>query len=77
MIALWTQAARDRGLPRPGFVPPLLYSLAATDPQAFLDITTGSNSLFGEPCCAAAPGYDLATGLGSPLADRIAALLGA
>jgi subtilase family serine protease len=75
MIALWTQAARERGLPRPGFVPPLLYSLAATNPQAFLDITTGGNSLFGEPCCAAAAGYDLATGLGSPLADQIAALL--
>jgi kumamolisin len=75
MIALWTQAARERGLPRPGFVPPLLYSLAASSPQAFLDIATGSNSLFGMPCCSAAPGYDLATGLGSPRADQIAALL--
>ena len=29
MIALWTQQARQRGRPKPGFVPPLLYSLAS------------------------------------------------
>jgi tripeptidyl-peptidase-1 len=76
MIALWTQQARERGLPPPGFMPPLLYALAARDPAAFLDITHGTNSLFGRPCCQAAPGYDLATGLGSPLADQVAASLG-
>jgi kumamolisin len=76
MIALWTQQARQRGLPRPGFIPPLLYTLAARSPQAFLDITQGTNSLFGGRCCSAAPGYDMATGLGSPRADQIAALLG-
>jgi subtilase family serine protease len=76
MIALWTQQARQRGLPRLGFIPPLLYALAARSPQAFLDITQGTNSLFGGRCCSAAPGYDMATGLGSPHADQIAALLG-
>jgi kumamolisin len=76
MIALWTQQARQRGLPRPGFIPPLLYTLAARSPQAFLDITQGTNSLFGGRCCRATPGYDMATGLGSPRADQIAALLG-
>jgi kumamolisin len=76
MIALWTQQARQRGLPRPGFIPPLLYALAARSPQAFVDITHGTNSLFGRRCCRAAPGYDLATGLGSPRADQVAALLG-
>jgi hypothetical protein len=75
MIALWTQAARERGLPRPGFVPPLLYALAPGNPQAFFDITSGTNSMFGGRCCTAKPGYDLATGLGSPRADQIAALL--
>jgi kumamolisin len=71
MIALWKQKARQAGLPNPGFVAPLLYKL----PQAFVDITQGSNALFGGPCCTAAPGYDLATGLGSPLANQVAAAL--
>ncbi len=72
MIALWDQQAKQSGLPRPGFVPPLLYSLAKNAPGSFLDITTGSNSVFsGVSCCAAAPGYDMASGLGSPLANQI------
>ena len=75
MIALWTQAARQRGLRRPGFVAPLLYAIAARNPEAFYDITSGTISMFGGRCCKAGPGYDLATGLGSPRADQIAALL--
>jgi hypothetical protein len=73
MIALWVQKAREQGLPRVGFVPPLLYSTAATDPGAFVDITLGSNAIFAPAsCCRARTGYDLASGLGSPLADAIA-----
>jgi subtilase family serine protease len=75
MIALWGQQAKQQGLPRPGFVPPLLYTTAKRSPGAFIDITEGSNSLFGGSCCPARPGFDLATGLGSPLANQIAALL--
>ena len=75
MVALWKQQARQQGLPNPGFVPPLLYTIAARSPQAFVDITSGTNALFGGPCCSAAPGYDLTTGVGSPLADQIAGLL--
>jgi kumamolisin len=75
MIALWTQQARSRGLPRPGFVPPLLYALARRQPQAFIDVTQGTNALFGGSCCPARPGYDLATGWGSPLANVVASLL--
>jgi kumamolisin len=75
MIALWTQQARANGLPRPGFAPPLLYSLAQRQPQAFIDVTEDGNALFGDPCCPARPGYDLATGWGSPLASVVAALL--
>jgi subtilase family serine protease len=77
MIALWAQQAKQHGLPKPGFVPPLLYSLAKSNPGAFIDITLGTNALFGGSCCPARTGYDLATGLGSPLANQIAALLGA
>jgi len=77
MIALWNQQAKQQGLPRPGFVPPALYSTAKRNPGAFIDITQGGNALFGGSCCPARPGFDLATGLGSPLANQIAALLGA
>lgn len=77
MIALWNQQAKQQGLPRPGFLPPLLYATAARSPGAFVDVTVGGNALFGGSCCAARPGYDLATGLGSPLANQIAALLSA
>jgi subtilase family serine protease len=76
MIALWDQRARQSGLPNPGFVPPLLYSLAKGTPGTFLDITTGGNSVFkGVSCCSATPGFDLASGLGSPLAAGVAANL--
>ncbi len=72
MIALWDQQAKQSGLPNPGFVPPLLYSVAQHDPGSFLDITTGSNAVFGGvSCCTATPGFDLASGLGSPLANQI------
>jgi hypothetical protein len=72
MIALWDQQAKQSGLPNPGFVPPLLYSIAQHDPGAFLDITTGANAVFGGvSCCTATPGYDMASGLGSPLANQI------
>lgn len=75
MIALWTQQAERQGSPRPGFVPPLMYTLAESAPGAFIDITQGSNALFGGACCPARPGFDLATGIGSPLADEVAARL--
>jgi kumamolisin len=75
MIALWDQQARNEGKPRPGFVPPLLYSLR-NSPGAFLDITQGNNVLFpGVACCTAGPGFDFASGLGSPMAGTIASLL--
>ena len=42
----------------------------------FLDITAGNNVVFGSVnCCTAAAGFDLASGLGSPIADQIAAQL--
>jgi subtilase family serine protease len=72
MIALWIQKAREQGLPRVGFAPPLLYSLAARYPAALIDVTLGSNAIYDVPCCQARAGYDLASGLGSPLADSIA-----
>jgi kumamolisin len=72
MIALWDQQAQKSGLPKPGFVPPLLYSIAAHEPGSFFDVKNGDNSVFsGVSCCTAGTGYDMASGLGSPLADEV------
>jgi kumamolisin len=75
MIALWVQQAEKQGLPKPGFVPPLLYILAQHNPQSFLDVVQGTNALFGGSCCPTRPGFDLATGWGSPAANVIASSL--
>ena len=75
MIALWNQQARNQGLPRPGFVAPLLYTLAQHNPQSFVDVVQGTNALFGGSCCPTRTGFDLATGWGSPVADVVASSL--
>jgi subtilase family serine protease len=75
MVALWAQQAKQHGQPQPGFVPPFLYALSKSSPGAFIDITQGGNALFGGSCCIARPGFDLASGIGSPTANGIAALL--
>ena len=62
--ALEPAGAATRGCPKPGFVPPLLYATAKRNPEAFLDVTVGTNALFGGSCCPARPGFDLATGWG-------------
>ena len=55
-----------------GFVNPALYAAAGGSdyPTAFRDVTTGDNDLTGSAggLYPAATGYDLATGLGAPLA---------
>ncbi len=74
ILALISQATSSNGL---GNVNPMLYSLAASNPEAFHDITAGDNKV---PCTAgskncptgttsigfsAGTGYDQVTGLGS------------
>ena len=54
-----------------GQLGPVLYGPGAQ--SAFNDVTTGTNALFGGTAYTARPGYDLASGWGSP---RAAALLG-
>jgi hypothetical protein len=49
---------------------PMLYKLPASD---FRDVTTGGS--LGTPHYNAGPGYDLVTGLGSPIANRVVAEL--
>jgi subtilase family serine protease len=75
-IALWDQFAKSEKWPKPGFIPPTLYHIAKQVPTSFLDITIGTNSVFGSvSCCKTGAGYDEATGLGSPIANLIAAQL--
>ena len=72
MIALWDQQARQTNAPRPGFVAPLLYAIRKSAPASFLDVTLGNNEVFaGLTCCDSAPGFDLASGNGSPFANAI------
>lgn len=69
MMALIDQYLRKQGRPVAGFLNPALYSLAAGRPAypPFHDITQGDNLLY-----PATPGFDLATGLGTPDAWNLA-----
>ena len=60
-----------------GFANPDLYQVAAAHPSAFYDITSGNNDLTGKNhnIYPALVGYDMATGLGTPNAAAIPALL--
>ena len=62
LFARLNEALRAAGRARVGFVHPRLYAL----PQAFRDVTTGNNGAF-----AAGPGWDAATGLGSPRGEAL------
>ena len=61
--ALVAVAAQSCGTGRLGFINPSLYAMAST---GFVDITTGSNDLYNVGGYSAGPGYDMASGLGSP-----------
>jgi kumamolisin len=79
MALLLGQQAKANSQPTLGFANPLLYRLGAAGSSALLDITQGDNILFpaAVDCCAAGPGYDLATGWGSPLAQAMTTALAA
>jgi kumamolisin len=69
ITALVNQYLRQRGQTAAGFVNPALYALAAGTPAypPFHDVTVGNNLAY-----PATPGYDLATGLGTPDAWNLA-----
>lgn len=79
-IALISGFERAKGRPAVGFVNPWFYS---TPSRNFYDVTVGDNQVMVEgpdfinvpACCWAYKGYDLASGLGAPLFDRLAAAL--
>ena len=61
--------ATNAGKSQLGFANPLLYSLAASNPSVFYDITIGDNKCAGFTCCeygyACEKGFDAVSGLGS------------
>ena len=61
------QAVAKAGKAPPGFMAPLLYRIAAAGGQAFHDVVRGGNLGY-----QAGPGWDAATGLGSPDVARLA-----
>jgi kumamolisin len=69
LTALIDQYLLSKSLPVAGFVNPALYAFAAGHPRypPFYDVTAGSNLHY-----PAKPGYDLATGLGTPNAWNLA-----
>jgi subtilase family serine protease len=70
-VALLNARERAAGRPPLGMVNPWFYALHAEHPEAFFDVTTGSNDLQSVQCCTAATAYDLTTGLGVPQWDVI------
>ena len=73
MIALWAQQAQQPGAAEARLRPAAaLRDWRSAARGAFLDVTDGTNALFGGSCCPARPGFDLATGWGSPMANAIA-----
>jgi kumamolisin len=76
--ALALVSARERAAGRPplGPVSALLYSLARPNPTLFFDIVSGNNGFDPKvPGINALPGYDMASGLGVPRFDQVAAAL--
>ncbi len=63
MTALMNQYLKQRGESSAGFLNPVLYALTAGKPAypPFHDVTIGTNLVY-----PATPGYDLASGLGTP-----------
>jgi subtilase family serine protease len=76
--ALANQQAASNGLPRLGFLCPLLYQIGQSSfyHLAFHDITTGNNTNQTSPTeFSATAGYDLCTGWGTPTGANLINLL--
>ena len=68
--ALVAVGAQQCGVSRLGLINPALYAMATT---GFNDVTSGNNDLFNVGVYNAGPGYDMASGLGSPNATTFLA----
>ena len=82
MVGLANTARNNTGKANVGLLTPLLYSLAASNPEAFYDVTIGDNSCIGligsnpaDFCCPhgfkGAKGYDAVSGIGSPIFSEL------
>ncbi|WFD20844.1 tripeptidyl-peptidase I [Malassezia caprae] len=67
MVALFNDARVAAGQPLLGFLNPLLYSRLGPVPGGFIDVDDGTITSCGEAGFAAKPGWDVATGYGSPI----------
>ena len=73
-VALLNEARFKAGKPQMGFFNPFAYA----NPDAFTDVVAGTNAISREGLpfeygFAAAPGWDAATGLGTPKFDKLLA----
>ncbi len=78
MTLLLGQEGKAAGQKPLGFLNPLLYDLGnggGAGAASILDVTVGNNDTIATNCCDAGPGYDLASGWGSPLAQAMSAAL--
>jgi kumamolisin len=71
-LAVLSGAAELGGQPRLGFAPPLLYAIGGLGGAGILDVTIGANDPNAIGVYAATPAFDLASGWGSPIYDRLA-----
>src|ERR1700688_2977797 len=72
LVALMDSALIATGHGPEGFLNPLLYS----SPSLFNDITMGNNNIAGGTDFLATPGFDMATGLGTPKGLQFCGLVG-
>jgi hypothetical protein len=78
LVAVLNQQAAANGKPPIGFIHPAIYSLAAGTSYGayFNDITTGNNFNSASPTLfSAVPGFDLCTGLGTPIGSGLMSAL--
>lgn len=74
-FAVVAAGEREAGRPPLGLIQPWLYSGYGQDPGGFFDVVSTTNDVFNIGCCKARTGYDQASGLGTPMMDKIAAQL--
>jgi kumamolisin len=72
-VCLWRQAMREKWPATP--FPPLLPLLYKAPNTCFWDVRQGNNNYDGQGGYSAGPGYDLCTGLGTPLGNAMLAFL--
>jgi len=75
VIALLNDVRLSAGKATLGFANPFFYGLAATNPEAFNDITTGKNDGGHSTGFAAAKGWDPCSGIGTPRFDVLKKLV--